>query len=74
MGHQLILRIFCSLRSHEIQTTPKTSLNWHQEGKWGTTDDIRDWLHGDGVRLKVKIFFSAAHSQGMPGFPQPFPI
>ena len=28
-----------------------------QEGKWGTTDDIRDWLHGDGVRLKVDGLF-----------------
>jgi len=28
-----------------------------EEGKWGTTDDIRDWLHGDGVRLKVSYVF-----------------
>ena len=24
-----------------------------QEGKWGTNDDIRDWLQGDGAQLKV---------------------
>ena len=24
-----------------------------QEGKWGTNDDIREWLNGDGAQLKA---------------------
>lgn len=41
-----------------------------EEGKWGTTDDIRDWLQGDGKRLKVTYVFDRT-GRFVPSAPPP---